>query len=288
MKGRELLLGPNNVVLFSPVLAQLIGLHEAVLLNQINYWIEIYKKQEENCPETSRHFIDGCWWVYNTYEDWHEQLPYISAKTIQRSLENLEKKGLIVSAKHNKANYDRTKWYTIDYDALDKLYESNSDDQQEENKEDDSNRTNCPNQNETSCPVRHDKMSKPIPKNTTKTTSENTTTPLLVKNVVVSLPDLSDEAMAIEQKLIALGLKPKDIRTLWNHANNNTDRLNNAIASLNAYKKPIKSIMGFLIEVIRNDYPVVSRSSIANPAVHNFSERTDTDWDALELKLLKK
>ncbi len=34
------------------------------------------------------------------------------------TLESLEKRGLIVTAKHNRAAFDRTKWYAIDYDAL--------------------------------------------------------------------------------------------------------------------------------------------------------------------------
>jgi hypothetical protein len=47
-----------------PSLAVEIGLNEAVVLQQIHYWLNI-----------SKHKIKGKKWVYNTYEDWQKQFP---------------------------------------------------------------------------------------------------------------------------------------------------------------------------------------------------------------------
>lgn len=302
MKGRDLLLGPNNVAMFNPELAQLIGLNEAIILNQIKYWIEIYKKQEGSDPENSRHYINGRWWVYNTIANWHEQLPYICEKTITRALKKLEDMQLIISGNHNKSSYDKTKWYTINLDALDAMYEksqSNIDSDKsaktncpkEENSCDTksfSNRTNCPNENETNCPIPSDTMSKPIPKTTSKTSTENTTTPARTENVVVTFQVPSEETVHINQQLRNLNLSEQDINTLWRTSNNDASKLAKALAVLNARRNNTTNVTGFLIAAIKNEYTNTPRVSSSNNACHNFNERTDTDWEALELKLLRQ
>jgi hypothetical protein len=54
-----------------PSLAAKIGLNEAVVLQQIHYWLGI-----------SKHNIEGRTWVYNTYEEWQKQLPLIFLNSI--------------------------------------------------------------------------------------------------------------------------------------------------------------------------------------------------------------
>jgi hypothetical protein len=93
-----------------PVIATALGLSEAFLLQQLHYWLT-----------TNGHWIEGIPWVYNTAEQWHEQLPFLSISTIRRTLRSLEKQvGIIRSARLSPNKSDRTKWYTIDYDALEK------------------------------------------------------------------------------------------------------------------------------------------------------------------------
>ena len=41
-----------------------------------------------------------------------------SRTTLTRYFNNLEKKGLLITGNYNKAGFDKTKWYTIDYSAL--------------------------------------------------------------------------------------------------------------------------------------------------------------------------
>lgn len=94
-------------LLILPELAAKIGLNEAIILQQIHYWID--KK---------KHVIEGKSWVYNTYEDWQKQFPFWSVTTISRTLKSLEKQGLILTGNFNIMAFDKTKWYTIQYDAI--------------------------------------------------------------------------------------------------------------------------------------------------------------------------
>lgn len=83
---------------------------KALMLQQIHYWLN-----------RSNNIRDGFRWIYNSAAKWHEQFPWLSEKTIQRYLKDLEKRGLLITGNYNKAKFDRTKWYRIDYDALDNL-----------------------------------------------------------------------------------------------------------------------------------------------------------------------
>ncbi|NWQ41930.1 conserved phage C-terminal domain-containing protein [Bacillus sp. EB106-08-02-XG196] len=90
-----------------PSLAVKIGINEAVVLQQIHYWLG-----------RSKHQIKGRKWVYNTYEDWQEQFPFWSISTIKRTFHSLEKLGVVVSDNWNAMKLDKTKWYTINYEQL--------------------------------------------------------------------------------------------------------------------------------------------------------------------------
>lgn len=47
-----------------------------------------------------------------------EQFPFWSESTIKRGIATLEKMGVLLSCNQNKASFDKTKWYTIDYERL--------------------------------------------------------------------------------------------------------------------------------------------------------------------------
>jgi hypothetical protein len=108
-KSSRLLINENPLIIL-PSLAVKIGLNEAIILQQIQYWLS-----------TSQNVIDGKKWIYNTINQWVEQFPFLSRSTVQRTLRNLEKKGLIESKQIKKENWDRTKWYTINYDNVNLL-----------------------------------------------------------------------------------------------------------------------------------------------------------------------
>lgn len=116
MNFKELFIDKSKTLIVNTDLALVLGdLNEAIVLNQLNYWIEINKKAEKN-------LIDGKYWVYNSYSDWRiNNFPYWSEKTIQRAFTRLENKGVVISANYNKLAIDKTKWYTIDTDKLQEL-----------------------------------------------------------------------------------------------------------------------------------------------------------------------
>lgn len=98
-----------------PTLATIIGLNEAIVLQQINYWLN------NKCIQTPDHFFEGRYWIYNSYPEWKKQLPFFSERTIQRIILNLEKMGLILSGNFSKDPMKRSKWYTINFAALNAL-----------------------------------------------------------------------------------------------------------------------------------------------------------------------
>lgn len=94
-------------LVINPLLAEKIGLNEAIVLQQLNYWLQ------KNNSGVSYH---GRNWVYNTYADWRKQVPFFSERTVQRVMLKLEGMGLIESEMINKSKGDRTKFYTINKD----------------------------------------------------------------------------------------------------------------------------------------------------------------------------
>lgn len=91
-----------------PTLATIIGLNESIILQQVHYWLKIKEKSKQD-------YIDGHYWVYNTYEQWQEQFPFFSIRTLRRTFTSLEKMGLLLTGNYNKVKFDQTKWYTLDY-----------------------------------------------------------------------------------------------------------------------------------------------------------------------------
>lgn len=111
------LLLDEHPLLVMPKLATLIGLNEAIVLQQVHYWL-IGKEQRQ------QDYIDGHYWVYNTYDQWQAQFPFWSIRTLKRIFTTLENSGFLLSANYNKINFDKTKWYSIDYCALNGLFAS--------------------------------------------------------------------------------------------------------------------------------------------------------------------
>ena len=50
-----------------------------------------------------------------------KQFPFWSERTIKRTFGSLEKQNLLHVGNYNKAGFDRTKWYSINYETLNKL-----------------------------------------------------------------------------------------------------------------------------------------------------------------------
>jgi uncharacterized phage protein (TIGR02220 family) len=104
------LLISDRPIMIIPSLAVKIGLNEAVILQQIHYWVM-----------SSIHVIEGRKWIYNSYKEWQNQLPFWSESTIKRTIHSLEDQGYLISGNWNNSKMDKTKWYTIDYERIEAL-----------------------------------------------------------------------------------------------------------------------------------------------------------------------
>jgi hypothetical protein len=92
----------------SPDLAYSIGLAEAIVLQQVHYWLK---------ETTSGMEHDGARWIYNTSEQWLEQFPFWSESTLKRTFTNLKKLGLLRIEQLNQSQRDMTNFYTINYES---------------------------------------------------------------------------------------------------------------------------------------------------------------------------
>ena len=130
-----------------PTLAKEIGLNEAIVLQQMHYWLNM-----------SKHDYDDKKWIYNSYTKWVLQFPFWSESTVKRTIGSLEKQNLLYIGNYNKAGFDKTKWYSINYEQLNKRVSRPS------------------GQNDPTMGSKWTddeiNLNRPIPKTTTKTTTE--------------------------------------------------------------------------------------------------------------------
>ena len=106
-----------------PSLAIRLGLNEAIALQQVHYWLRTVEKSQSRKPNQPN-FLDDRWWTYSSYREWRERnFPFWSEKTIERTFRSLENLGILISGNFSKNKFDRSKWYTIDYDRLNQVIE---------------------------------------------------------------------------------------------------------------------------------------------------------------------
>lgn len=106
-------------ILVYPTLATLAGINKAVILQQLHFLLNSTKE-----AKSQSHFMDERWWVYNSYDEWHEHFPWIAVGTIKRLFIELEEMGIVLSKQGVAPDgtldpHDRRKWYAIAYEQWD-------------------------------------------------------------------------------------------------------------------------------------------------------------------------
>ena len=91
---------------FDIEIATRFGLIEAILLNNIWWWVEKNRANESN-------YYDGNYWTFNSTKAFAELFPYVSQKQIQNALKRLISEGILITGNYNKSVYDRTLWYAF-------------------------------------------------------------------------------------------------------------------------------------------------------------------------------
>lgn len=88
-----------------------IGFLESVVLLQLEFLISISHNER-----------DGQFWTYHTLKQLKERhFPWLSQATICRTIQELENKGLIVRGHYNRSGFDRTQWFALNYEGIDRL-----------------------------------------------------------------------------------------------------------------------------------------------------------------------
>ena len=108
-----ILLYDEPPIAVSPTLAVAWGINDACFMQQVHYWCMVFEKKHD-----IRHLHNGYWWVYNTNEAWQEQLPWMCIRSVRTMVRRLTNAGVVLMDRWNIKSYDRTAWYTIDVDAL--------------------------------------------------------------------------------------------------------------------------------------------------------------------------
>lgn len=91
---------------FESTIAEKYGVHCAIILNHLWFWIEKNAANGQN-------FFDGTYWTYSSSEALAKLFPYLTPRQISYALQKLRDEGLIVAGNHNSNTYDRTLWYAL-------------------------------------------------------------------------------------------------------------------------------------------------------------------------------
>jgi hypothetical protein len=109
VRAKNLFDRAKAVLLVSPILAAAVGINNAHIISQIDYWLQ---------NPLAGYMVDGEKWIYNGYSEWAAQLPWLSVDQIGRHIRALEARGLILSDNFHNTTRDRRKWYRLDYHAI--------------------------------------------------------------------------------------------------------------------------------------------------------------------------
>lgn len=191
------LLLDDRPLVIQPKLIELLGdPTEAIILQQIHYWLV-----------KNINIKDGYSWVYNSIKDWNKQFKWLSEPTLKRKFKSLEDKGLLITGNYNKAKFDRTKWYRIDYDALDEmvqaLYQNDTTIV--------SKRYNAKYQNDTDYTIDYTKNNNIDNTTTTGTTEIGSIYEFWESNVGSLSPYMYEEIQAIYEDWSEVSKQPKDM-----------------------------------------------------------------------------
>jgi len=105
----------NEAPLLIPrTLAKYLGLLDAIFLQQVHFWVEINKQAGRNLKK-------GDYWMYLSSEGWIEELPFLCEKTIKNIIVRLKKLNLLIVDHLDKNHFNRTNWFRVNYEELERL-----------------------------------------------------------------------------------------------------------------------------------------------------------------------
>lgn len=234
-------------ILVDRVLAKNIGLNEAIVIQQLHYWIMQNKRQNNN-------YIDGRYWTYNSLEKWQQDTFYFwSVDTVKRTFKKLEKNGLIIVGNYNKKGYDRTKWYSINYELLSSKC--------------------CNNSLGQNAPMHQGNLHQCIRADCTNASGQNA--PTYTKDYTETTTDITQPPIEVEEKIKQyFNLDEKDIKKVANAHLATGKKFDYLVEKLELVKNNpnIRDTVGYLISAIKSDYKISinqPKCFIPNTRFHN-------------------
>lgn len=182
---------------FNILIAQKLGVNEAIIIRNFQHWIAKNKANEKN-------FCDGRYWTYNSIGAFCKIFPFWSRDQIRYTLKKLTEKGILVSGNYNKNPYDKTLWYSLNEEKLAELLKDDGENFQNADGEIPS--SDCENSpvDVGNFPHRSGKIPKPIPcVNTDSKPCENTHTQSVSKkffqNGDLAAVDITSNSREVEE-----------------------------------------------------------------------------------------
>ena len=289
------LLYTKEPIVINPVAAEVLGVNEAIIVQQIHYWLNINEKAKIN-------FHKGKYWTYNTYENWQKtNFRFLSVSTLKRIFKKLVTKGILITDNFNKAKYDRTLWVTINYEKLDELLskyeEENKNEKSEEIEENVEISTKYQNDTMSNSnkvskwnygkyqvdTMESSKLTPPIPETNSETNSDICTT----QNKSVVVENKNIELIENRTHLKAMSDNMKRKASKWN-----IERLDKAIDIFISKEGQYFSLLEKIYKDDKNFVPKVNTKSNNDPKFktrfHNINERyNEYEPDELE-RLLRE
>ena len=91
---------------FNTKIAKMFGLPQAVIFQNIWYWVKRNELDNKNC-------FEGRWWVYGSVREMSERFNYLTQNQIRKAINDLVKGEMLIKGNFNKTAYDRTAWYSL-------------------------------------------------------------------------------------------------------------------------------------------------------------------------------
>lgn len=105
---------------FNVEIAQKLGVNEAIIIRNFQYWLGKNKANNAN-------FYEGRFWTYNSIAAFCKIFPFWTERQIRNILKNLTDNSILIKGNFNKNPYDKTIWYSIDEEILNKLLSEHED-----------------------------------------------------------------------------------------------------------------------------------------------------------------
>ena len=265
MKNSSKLLFNEEPIVINKLAAKVLGLNEAIVVQQIHYWLEINRKAKKN-------FYDGRTWTYNTYDEWQEEnFDFWSTRTLKRIFTGLFDKGILLKGNYNTYKYDRTMWVSIDYNKLDEIlakYEENVEIPtkcQDVTMSDSNKVTSCHYAKGQNGTMDNDNLSLTIPETTTETSTEISITTQSEQNVPVV--ETNKELIESKTHLLLDSKNKKDKVAKWNK-----DRLAKAIDIFIEKEGQYFSLLEKIYKDDKNFVIKISNTNNPKNSFHNFNQ----------------